>query len=199
MNYGELRTYFKDLLNRSDCSDAQADTFLGMGLRRTERNLRTALQRQTATIPVTLLNASLMAIPNDYIGMHTLKVDGVSIRRGTDTEAQPDLPGLPEGYFISGPNLNFRPSLSVGSVVTLTYYSEFTDATDSASITLFSQILPDLIIYGSLPFACDFFLDVRKDSFDATFGTMVNEVQSMSDRDDMTGGMTVANPYAGMC
>ena len=40
MNKGEIRAHFKALLNRSDCTDALADTFLNQALTRIQRILR---------------------------------------------------------------------------------------------------------------------------------------------------------------
>lgn len=40
MNKGEIRAHFKALLNRSDITDALADTFIDQGITRIQRSLR---------------------------------------------------------------------------------------------------------------------------------------------------------------
>ena len=40
MNKGNLRSHFKAVLNRSDITDALADTFIDQGIARIQRSLR---------------------------------------------------------------------------------------------------------------------------------------------------------------
>ena len=66
MNYGQIRTHFKALLNRSDITDALADTFIEQGIARIQRSLRIpSMEKQhnytfsTQTTKVTL--------PSDFL------------------------------------------------------------------------------------------------------------------------------------
>ena len=49
MNKGQLRTHIKDVLNRSDLSDALTDTFIEHTLTRIQRLLRIPSMERTAT------------------------------------------------------------------------------------------------------------------------------------------------------
>jgi len=47
MNKGEIRAHFIALLNRSDCSNALADTFIDQAITRIQRQLRVpAMEKQ---------------------------------------------------------------------------------------------------------------------------------------------------------
>src|SRR5690349_14970119 len=52
MNYGQIRTQFKSILNRSDCTDALADIFLNQAMLRASRDLKVSQQEDFATATV---------------------------------------------------------------------------------------------------------------------------------------------------
>jgi hypothetical protein len=197
MNYGELKSFFLELINRSDITDNQTDLFLSMGMRRTERTLRTTMQKTYQSTTVTEPWAGFIPVPNDYLGLHYMKVNGVTINRIIDTQSKPDVAGSTLEYYIYGGRFFFRSDVNLDDVIELSYYKEFTESTLNSDITTYSEIIPDVIVYCALVYACDTFSDVRKANFEETFQALKTEVQDLSDRDDMTGGMVVSNPYAG--
>lgn len=198
MDYGELKTFFTELLNRNDITETQTDLFISMGLRRTERILRTSMQRQTAEYIILDPWAGYIPVPNDYLGLHFIKVNGVTIRRLADTQAGPTQAGYTDQFYIKNGKFYFQADLKLADVVEVCYYREFIEATTSASITVYSAIIPDVIVYAALVYASDHFTDIRKMNFEETFKVLVSEVQDLSDRDEMSGGQVVANPYAGL-
>jgi hypothetical protein len=60
-------------------------------------------------------------------------------------------------------------------------------------------VITDLVVYAALIYAADLFVDVRKADFSNSFTEFMNEVQLMADRDEMSGGVYVRNPYEGTC
>ena len=46
MNYGELKTHFEALLNRSDITSSLTETFISQGISRIQRQLRTPLNEK---------------------------------------------------------------------------------------------------------------------------------------------------------
>ncbi len=198
MDYGELKTFFTELLNRNDITETQTDLFLSMGLRRTERILRTSMQRQIASYTIADPWIGYIPVPNDYLGLHYMKVNGVAIRRLSDAQAGPTLAGYTDQFFISKGRFYFQSDLNLNDIVEVCYYREFVEATSDDQITVYTAIIPDVIVYAALVYASDHFTDIRKANFEETFKVLASEVQALSDRDELSGGQVVANPYAGL-
>lgn len=200
MNYGELRTFFLDLLNRDDCTDAQADTFISMGIRRTERVLRTPLQRTLYEYTVVDPWAGSMPVPSDYLSMYSLTVNDVALRRETISKAGPQVANLTaESWFIANGNIYFRGDVVVGDIISVYYYNEFTQGVADTATTSYSAVLPDLITFSALIYAAIHFTDARKGEFEGMTAQLTQEIQMMSDIDEMSGSvMQIRNPYEGI-
>jgi hypothetical protein len=191
MNYGELRAHFLDVLNRTDCTLAQANTFISMGLRRTERLLRTPIQKTVLELTVDDTWNGFLMIPSDYIGFYSISVNGVPVPRIVPSQL-----GMMNGFIVEHARFTFQPDLKPGDELKLIYYNEFTQAPPDDSIVDYSLVLPDLITYAALVFACDTFVDERKATFEGTLTALVQEVQTMSDQEEMSGGGAIT-PYGG--
>lgn len=182
MNYGQLRTQFKNILNRSDCTDALADTFISQGLARAQRMLRTPANEKTSSTTVGT-GFTAFPVPNDLIEVITFDCDGrkvtfLPVQRwlelGTDTSGQPDY------WTRIGSTFKFKPTPPVGKVLTLYYYGEFAEFTNDSTETTLSVIAPDMIVYGGLTFAADYFLDERKDLFEQRYTMAAQELQDQA-------------------
>lgn len=192
MNYGELKTYFLDVLNRSDITDEQTDTFISMGIRRAERLLRTPIQKSTHTETIDETWTGSIPAPTDYLGMYGVRVNDVPVPRISLSQT-----GDREGFLFEDGSFSFYPDLKEGDVVEIIYYSEFVkEGLTDTSQTRYSIIMPDLAVYAALVFASDTFVDERKGSFESTLGNLVTEIQNMADMDELTGGMSIT-PYGG--
>jgi len=182
MNYGELRTQFKNILNRSDCTNALADTFISQGLARSQRVLRTpANEQSTSTTVGTSFNG--ITVPNDLIEVITFDCDGTKVNFlpvQRWLELDQDASGTPEYWTRVGSTFKFKPTPTQGKVLTLYYYGEFTEFTDDSTETTLSVIAPDLIVYGGLTFAADYFLDERKDLFEQRYMMSAQELQEQA-------------------
>ena len=62
MNKGAIRTHFKALLNRSDCTSTLADTFIDQGISRIQRVLRIPSMEAIQTYAISSQTASI-ALP----------------------------------------------------------------------------------------------------------------------------------------
>lgn len=192
MNYGELRSFFKDLLNRDDCTDTQADNFISMGLRRVERLLRTPIQKATLTKTIDGTWLGFEPIPIDYIGLFSITVDDVPVPRLTRGQT-----GVLNGFLIEGSDIKFYPDLQAGQVLKIVYFNEFLRGVADSTITDYSLVLTDVATYAALVFAADFFLDARKDAWESTLQGLIQEVQMMSDIDETSGGSMAITPWGG--
>ena len=65
MNKGQIRAHFLALLNRSDCPDPLADTFIEQATTRVQRVLRTPAQEAQQTYTITGPTSSV-TIPITY-------------------------------------------------------------------------------------------------------------------------------------
>src|ERR1044072_1773639 len=98
-NYGELRTHFLALLNRSDCTNALADTFLTMGFNRLYRQLRIPEMEKVATL--TAGTDSDLTIPSDYLEMRSLYYGNVKFTKDEDGDFR--LRSVADGDLTYGP------------------------------------------------------------------------------------------------
>lgn len=193
MNYGDLRTFFQGILNRDDCSDTLADQFIALGLRRTERSIRTPMQRTTAISVVPADWDRKIGIPTNFLGMYEARVNGITLQRIVNTQQE-----MYAGYWIEGVNFVFsEDNFQEGDSIEIDYYVEFDSSVTDATITNYSLIIGDVITYAALVYAASYFVDSRKADFNETFIGLVQETQAMADIDAMAGMVMAITPYGG--
>lgn len=196
MNYGQIRTHFKALLNRSDITDALADTFIEQGIARIQRSLRIpSMEKQhnytfsTQTTKVTL--------PSDFLETIDLYFQNVALTRLPMREMQTYLDGGASGnplYFTrEGGNYLLYPQPSGGSL-SLNYYATFSDLSSDAAENTLTQVAPDLILYSALTYASDYYLDDRSDLWAAKYFSFADEIQSQAREQELTGTIQQMRP-----
>jgi hypothetical protein len=87
--------------------------------------------------------------------------------------------GSPAYYTRIGNAFQFRPVPAEDTVLTLYYYGEFEQFADDNDETVLSLIAPDLLIYGALAYAADYFMDDRGQAFE---GRYVQIAQALQDQ-----------------
>ena len=196
MNYGQIRTQFKSILNRSDCTDALADTFISQGLARAQRILRAPVNEKAATTTVTG-GFTAFPVPNDLIEVIAFDADGKNIRflpTQRWLELDYTMQGTPEYWTRIGAEIKVKPTPPAGTVLTLYYYGEFEEFVSDSTETTLSVIAPDMIVYGGLSFAADYFIDERKQSFEERFQNAVIELQNQAA--SLEGGASIYPAYS---
>lgn len=198
MNKGELRTHFKELLNRSDCSDALADTFIDQSITRIERNLRIPPMEKSYSYTISLTTSEVL-IPSDFleaINMYyeNTSVNRVSMNRFLDVSVGNET-GTPLYFTRQGTNFKIYPSPTSGSLV-LNYYASFPVMTSDTDENDLALIASDLITYGALSFAADYFLDERGQLFESRFTQLANELQGQADDAESSGTVQVIQASA---
>ena len=198
MNKGAIRTRFKELLNRNDCTDALADTFIEQSIARIQRTLRVpamekqqsySLSAQTAEI---IVPSDLLEIINIYHGFTVLVK--IPLSEMTQHKSSGET-GTPKYFSQIGEVISLFPEPSTGSVV-VNYYGEFADMTSDTDENALAKFASDLIIYGALVYAADNFFDVRAADFKATFAEMRSEIQEQADSAEQSGSFQVVRPVA---
>lgn len=177
-----LRKQFKLLLNRNDCSDTLADTFIDQAICRIQRTLRIPSMENAATIIFTEALPDSFVLPNDFLDFIDIFYDDVDsggklerVARGTFLST-PKTGGKPRVYIRTGAGVEFRPLPGPDTQLQLLYYGEVPDLIEETDSNVFSDIAPDLVTYGALSFAGDHFVDERKDGWENTYLRIYGEL-----------------------
>lgn len=202
MTYAEIRTQFINILNRSDCSNALADTFITQGIQRSQRLLHIITQERIDTITVGATFTGI-DIPSDFIKPIAIyresstgagyKLERVSLSEYLEI---PVSSGGPTVWTRDRTQFLLKPTPAEGDVIKLLYYGEFEDFANDADTTPLSVIAPQMFIYGGLVFAADYFVDDRKAMWEQTYTQAIVELQAQSDDEELSGGATIQPAYA---
>jgi len=199
MNYGQLKTHFDALLNRSDITTALTEQFLSDGIARIQRSLRTPMQEKVLTVAISALTPSI-TFPADFLETISLYYDEyelqrISMKRFRELN-QSNFTGKPMYYTRQGPNLLLYPQPVTGSLV-LYYYAEMPALVNAADETPMTRVAANLIIYSALTFASDYYLDERGELFEAKYNQFLAEHQGMADDQELNGGTQSILPAYG--
>lgn len=199
MNKATVRAQLKALLNRNDCTDAQADIFIDQAVARIQRTLRIPPMERVQTYTVTAESPEMLSLPSDFLQLKHLYHSTGSIPY-TDLGSylkMVDAPGgIPKVYTRVQGSYLLKPTPPVDFVITMVYYGEIPDLVTDTDSNFVTEIAPDLLVYGALTFAADFFIDDRKDSFEQIAVRIFNEVQDQADAMEFAqDGLSVSTSY----
>lgn len=196
MNYGDIKTHFKDILNRADITDAQTERFLDQGITRIQRQLRTPASERTLETTITSQTATL-TLPADFIELISLYHSTNELTRipmSRYRELSGDVyAGKPLYFARQGAKLYLYPEPSDGTLV-MYYHAEFDPMTNDSDENILAKMASDLIIYAGLTYASDFFMDERSTTFEARYQQFLLELQEQANDQEMNGGTQVINP-----
>jgi len=199
--YLELQTQFLALLNRRDCTTDQANAFLQNSLVRIERKLRCPAMEKSLLVTIAIGYTGLV-IPSDFLELINL----IPTTTGGTNQVNPtplekcDISraitlaqdvGTPQVYSRQGGLWVLAPMPAVGDIVRIDYYAELTDLVNPSDTNIISLIAPDMIIYGALGYAADFFVDDRRDSWEARFMEIKTDLEEVANDDEEHGAAAV--------
>jgi hypothetical protein len=198
MNKGEIRAHFKALLNRTDCSDALADTFIDQSIARAQRVLRIPPMETTQTYTIQS-STSYVTIPIDFLEITDFYYDSTNLTRvplakmvemseGNDT-------GTPRYFSREGEVMKVYPYPTSGTL-TMNYYASFPVMTSDTDENDLAIIASDLITYGALGYASDYFLDERGPLFETKFVQFLSEIQEQANDAEVSGTVQAMQPTA---
>ena len=165
MNKGQLRTHFKALLNRSDCGDDLADTFIDQSIGRIQRTIRIpSMERQQSYLISSEAPQDSIILPADFLEIIDIYYDNrslsrlplrgfIELRQGQDT-------GPPRFFAREQGSLLLHPRPMSGSLY-INYYGQFDELTTDTSTNDITSIAADAVTYGALAYATDYFIDER--------------------------------------
>lgn len=200
MRASELRDHFLDILNRDDCDAALADTFLDMGLTRASRILRTPIQEREASLIVDDDFDGFIDIPDDFLVGIGIEVDGTPLNKITSGQRD-----LLTGYIQQYRTFELVGNVVEGQEIVVHYYGDAyepnweagTDIVPINGAIPMYRLVPDLVIYLSLVYACNYFIDERATRFESQAASLALEIKELADEAVMGGGTMVVTPYGG--
>ena len=80
MNYGDLKSHFNDLLNRSDITAALTTLFIDQSIARIQRQLRIPINENKTTYTISGQTASV-TLPTDFLEIISLYYDAFELKR----------------------------------------------------------------------------------------------------------------------
>lgn len=199
MNKGQIRTHMIALLNRSDLTDALADTFIDQAISRITRVLRIPSMEKVQTYNVAndVSGVSTINLPNDLIEPLDIYSEGKALLRiplhemieaqKTNEQGTPKFFSRVQGTYL------LHPKPSTGTVV-LNYYAAFDTLSSDSSTNTLTTLVPDLLVYTALTYASDYFLDERGPQFESRASSFLSEIQQQADSSEQSGGLQVMRP-----
>jgi len=196
MNKGSLRTHFKALLNRSDITDALADTFIEQGEARIQRSLRIPAMEKRYNYTVTAATPYIL-VPNDFLEAISIYYDNHELERlpmsEMFTRKKTGETGAPHFFAREGGSFLLSPEPSSGTV-TVTYYAQFPAMTADTDENILAKIASDLIIYSALTYAADYFLDERAALYEQKYIQFMTEIQEQANDAETSGTLQRIRP-----
>lgn len=200
MNKSQIRTQFLALLNRNDCPNDLADTFIEQGLTRIQRTLRVPSMEKMATYTVNDVTPDTILLPNDFLNIKYLYsgdtlLEYVDIDRYLRSVTSVDTPRM---YTRIQGSLKLKPTPSEGTEILMVYHGEIPDLTTDTSTNFLTEIASDLLVYGALTYASDYFIDERKPLFEETYGRCFAEIMEQAYLTEMEqSAMRMSSPFSG--
>lgn len=196
MNYGDLKSHFNDLLNRSDITTTLTTRFIDQGIARIQRQLRIPANEKVQTYTLSAQTSSV-TLPTDFLEIISLyhstnELERVSMRRFRELSGSV-YSGKPQYFARQQEKLQVYPEPSDGDLV-LYYYGEFAAMSADSDENVLAQVAPDLIIYAALTYAADYYLDERAELFEAKYQTFFNEIQEQANDQELQGGTQAILP-----
>ena len=195
MNYGEIKTHFEALLNRSDNTTALTETFLEQGMTRLGRQLRTPMQERVKKYNFASATSEVV-LPNDFLQLISLYYDKSELTRvpmARYRELNDGTTGKPLYFTRQAESLLLNPVPSTGTLF-LYYYASFPRFTSDADNTFLGDVAPDALIYAGLTYAADYYLDSRQPMFEAKLAQFINEIQEQSNDQELNAGGQAIQP-----
>jgi len=198
MNKGEIRAHFIALLNRSDCSNALADTFIDQAITRIQRQLRVpAMEAQETYDATSSSGLTQIAIPSNLLEVIDLYYDGdalvrVPLHEMLQYQKTGEL-GSPKYFCREQNNLRIYPMPTSG-ILYLNYYKIQDALITDTDTNLFTTDASDLLTYTALSYASDYFLDERGALFEQKSGSFLAEIQEQANSSEQSGVNQVVRP-----
>lgn len=203
MSYNAMKADFQNILDRDDCSDALADTFLRQGMSRIQRTCRLPSMERAQLITPQSVPMLQLPVPPDLIQVIDLLVpreadaEGrlralkkASYRRLMEYSSN----DLPRVYARSQTLFYVRGAVPVGVTLQFLYYGNFSPFANGDADNELSASTPDLAVYSALSYAGDHFEHPSTAQWEARYQAIKAEVDQMAADLENEGGVNQMEP-----
>lgn len=201
--FNDMIASFQSILNRDDCTTAQATTFLQQAFSRIQRTARLPfMERQMQVLTGGPLD--WIAVPADLLSIIDIYVPDTWTGRPKPLEKRAfrDLMKIdplmePHAYARIQGQLWVRGQIPTGTTVTVHYYGELTPFPTPDSQNELSASSPDLAVYAALSYAGETFEHPAADKWEARYQQILNDVIGMAADLENSGGPAAVQPIYG--
>jgi hypothetical protein len=203
--YAAMRQSLIDLLNRSDFTDPNAALVKGWfdnSIQRIQREVRAPHMERVLVVDTTL-SVSQVSIPNDWLETKAFVWDNGTdsgevspLELGTYYHRKNEVFDFPTFYCRQGSVWLVNGDIPAGATANVVYYGEETALVNDNDETTLCKIASDLIIYGALTYASDYFIDDRKDTWETKWSFFREQIQSQSSEGENQNGANAVQPFA---
>lgn len=193
MSFNSMKASFQNILNRDDCTDAQATTFLQQGISRIQRDCRLPSMERTLIItPETATN--LFPVPVDLIQPIDVLVQDQAgnfyplVKKAYRDALKVDPQDLPRVYARVQTTMYIFGTVPVGRQIMFLYYGNFSSFATGDADNELSASTPDLAVYAALSYAADSFQHPSVQAWEARYQQLKTEVMAMAIDLDAEGG-----------
>lgn len=198
MNYGQAKAQFQALLNRRDITPSLVTSFMNSSLQRVQRILRIPAMERAMIITIGD-DFEGITIPGDFLQLVSITSNGHQLLQGSLDEVlglQKLGVGEPTRFHRLLNKILVGQMPAKGTKLRVDYIGDLNEFTSDDDTPTILEIAPDLIIYGALVFAANYYLDQRLEQFDQIFQGLLNEFQAQAYDDAIAGGAAVTPAYS---
>jgi hypothetical protein len=158
------------------------------------------------TVDSTYATAGGLAIPSDFLELIDLiatssqgvttnmqRMEKCDISRALLLAAST---GVPAQYSRDGAVWVLGPKPLVGDIIKIKYYAALTPLVNAPDTNQLSNAAYDLMLYGALTFAGDFYTDKRVATWEARYTQIRDDLQMQADMDEESGAAAVQPAFA---
>ena len=189
MAYVDVKNQFLGLLYRRDITSSLVNTFMGFAIQRIQRELRVPAMEKL--IAVQTDGTANFQIPGDLLEVISLHTNDVTqhkklVRADLQTILDySQIPGIPRYYYREGSTISVGPYPPENTLIYFHYYVNADALSADADTNWITEIAPTLLIYAALSYACDYFLDDRKQLYEASYQQIADQIQQMALQDEI--------------
>lgn len=193
MAYLDVKNQFLATLNRRDITPTQTDSFMQMGIQRTQRTLRIPAMEKLVQITVDGTWVNGVPVPGDLLELISIDTGVTSTTpnklRRVDLKTAAllsQVAGVPEVFSRQSGTYIIGPIPAGGTTININYYANFSTLSADTDSNWATVIAPDLLVYGALTFSSDYFMDERKDAFESRYAQLIEDLNIMATRDELS-------------
>jgi len=195
--YAELKSAIADFLNRDDLTST-IPTFISLGEAQIARDVRHWKQEKRVT---TSVDERYENLPNDWIELKLITLstgamlETVAPSNMADMRARSDTPGVPKYVRMTADQLEFYPTPSAATDISMLYYARTPALSDASPTNWLLSDAPDVLLYASLIHSAPYLAeDARVQIWGSLYQSGVEKLNIENQRGRVTGPMRMGIP-----